>query len=263
MNFQSLFPKSKPVIGVIHLQALPGAPLYDGQLEKVYEQALNEAAIFNRHVDGIIVENFNDHPFYPKQVPAETIAAMSIICREVVKQVNVPVGVNVLRNDAYAAMAIATAAMAHFIRVNVHSNAVVADQGIIQGRAFETLRLRSTLKSKVLVFADVGVKHAKALADRGLAIDTKDMTRRGMVDALVVSGTGTGAATSTTDLDLVQANTHLPVLIGSGTRPDTLAEIKQADGFIVGSYFKKDGKAMNEVEEGRVAELKKHVLRLV
>jgi membrane complex biogenesis BtpA family protein len=254
MKFSDLFPVQKPLIACVHLMPLPGAPLYTGNMQHVYETALAEVEIFMRHrIDGLIVENFRDKPFFPGRVPAETIAAIASLTREIVKIVNVPVGVNVLRNDAEAAIAIATATGAHFIRVNVHMNAVVSEQGIIEGRSHETLRLRSALRSHALIFADVGVKHAAALADRGLATETKDLAERGLVDAIIVSGELTGAETKTEDVDIVRKNTNLPILIGSGATPENLHKVfSKVDGIIVGSYFKKDGKGNNLVEEARV-----------
>jgi hypothetical protein len=178
---------------------------------------------------------------------------LAAIGRELIKKTNVPVGVNALRNDAESAIAIATASGADFIRVNVHMNAVVSEQGIIQGASHRTLRLRSTLKSEVLIFADVGVKHAAPLADRGLPIETRDLTERGMADAIIVSGEMTGEEAKPSDVDVVKQHTHLPVLIGSGVTPENIHRVyHRADGFIVGSYFKKDGKGNNFVEDRRV-----------
>src|SRR5262249_40138922 len=156
-------------------------------------------------------------PFYPHQLPAETIAAIAAVTREIVRAVDVPVGVNALRNDAQAAMAIATATEADFMRINVHMGAVVADQGLIEGSSHTTLRLRAALRSHVLIFADVGVKHATPLvAARDLATEARDVTERGLADALIVSGDYTGEATRPEDVDLVRQHTTLPVLIGSG-----------------------------------------------
>jgi uncharacterized protein len=142
---------------------------------------------------------------------------------------------------------------ADFIRVNVHMDAVVSDQGILQGASHETLRLRAALHSDVFIFADAGVKHAAPLGHRGLAAEAQDLTERGLVDAIIVSGDFTGSATRPGDVDVVRWHTHLPVLIGSGITPDNLAEVyENADGFIVGSSFKRHGKAENAVEEARV-----------
>lgn len=255
MAFQDLFTTLKPLIACIHLLPLPGSPLYAGSMRAVYDTALSEAAIFARYaVDGLIIENFRDIPFYPRQLPPETLAALAAVTREIVQTVQMPVGVNALRNDAQAAMAIATATEADFIRVNVHMGAVVADQGILEGTSHATLRLRAALHSHVLIFADAGVKHATPLvAARGLATETRDLTERGLVDAIIVSGDYTGEATRPEDLDLVRQHTTLPVLIGSGATPDNLPRVyAKVDGLIVGSYFKQDGRADNLVQEARV-----------
>jgi hypothetical protein len=255
-TFHELFSTGKPVIACIHLPALPGAPTYDGNMTSIYEQALEEAAIFERQgVDALIIENFRDKPFYPNRVPPETIASIAAVSREIANAVSMPIGINVLRNDAYAAMAIATAIKAQFIRVNIHMNAVVSEQGIIQGESHNTLRLRQHLKSNVLIFADVGVKHAAPLACRGLAIETKDLCDRGLADAIIVSGELTGAETNISDLEIVKQHSTVPVLIGSGITPDNLRSFAQADGFIVGSYFKKNGYANNSIAEERVEKL--------
>ena len=249
-SFTDIFPNKKNVLGVIHLPALLGSPLYDGNLKKIYKQALQEADILAQYTDGIIIENFGDKPFFPNRVPAETIASMAAIGREIVRQTDVPIGINVLRNDAAAALAIATAIEAHFIRVNIHTHAVVADQGIIQGRAYETLRLRKALGSKVLIFADVSVKHANPLTQQ-------DLSERGLADAIIVSGTRTGETTNANDLDIVRQNTNLPILIGSGTTPENIGTLAAANGFIVGSYFKENGKVTNPIAAHRVEHLVK------
>jgi len=263
MRFNEFFSNSKPVIGCIHLMALPGAPLYGGSMRPVYEQALSEAHIFKQNgIDGLIVENFRDQPFYPRRVPVETVAALAAVARDIVRDIGLPTGINVLRNDGDAAMAIATAVQAQFIRVNVHGGAVVSEQGIIEGVGHLTTRLRSNLRSNVLILADVGVKHAAPLADRGLATETKDLTERGLVDAIIVSGERTGSETSASDVELVRINTALPVLIGSGATPDNIVKIyDKVDGFIVGSYLKSDGKGEKFVDPQRVTILMQAVKR--
>lgn len=255
IKFSDIFPKRKPMIACIHLQALPGAPLYGGDMRPVFDQAIAEAELFARAgVDAIIVENFRDVPFYPDRVPAETIAAMGALCREIVTHAGgVPVGVNVLRNDADAALGIAVAVGAQFIRVNVHNAAALTDQGVIEGRAYATLRKRNMLGAQVLIFADVAVKHAAPIAHIPLDIETRDLSERSLADALIVSGTGTGAATSIDDLRTVKHNSHLPVIIGSGTTPANLSALNAfADGYIVGSHLKVGGKADHAVDPERL-----------
>jgi uncharacterized protein len=264
MSFSSLF-SQKPILGCIHLAALLGAPQSTLSLEAIIERAIHEAHIYKQAgIDGFIVENFHDIPFFPQHVPNETVAAMAIICYELKRQINLPLGVNVLRNDACAALAIAAAAGAEFIRVNVHLGAVVADQGIIQGIAHELLRYRAFLKSQAFIMADVAVKHAMPLAAHGLSNETKDLSKRGMVDALIVSGSGTGAETRIDDLITVAENTHLPVFIGSGiTRENIEQYLPYAEGFIVGSYFKSEGIGQNAVDPMRVKAFQAHYQTLL
>ncbi|MEJ0062876.1 MAG: BtpA/SgcQ family protein [Alphaproteobacteria bacterium] len=257
MPAASLFSRRCPIIGCVHLPPLPGAPLYDGDIERVYETAFAEAKILaGAGIDGLIVENFHDTPFYPDSVPAETVAALSVIARQIAKAFNIPLGVNVLRNDAHAAVAIAVAAGAAFVRINIHMGAVVSEQGLILGKSHETLRLRAALKSRALIFADIGVKHAAPLVDRGLATDAIDAQQRGLADALIVSGTRTGQATDPGAIEAVKSASSLPVYIGSGITADNLPDYAgKIDGAIVGSYFKQDGKAANPVDPARVAAL--------
>ena len=90
MTFANLFGARKPLIGVLHLLPLPGAPLYDGAMHKVYDQALAELEVFTRHgLDSVIVENFRDMPYFPGRVPVETVAAMAAVSREIVRTARV------------------------------------------------------------------------------------------------------------------------------------------------------------------------------
>jgi membrane complex biogenesis BtpA family protein len=257
IKFSDVFPNKKPVIAVVHLMPLPGSPNYGGDRRKLYDQALEEVRIFMKHkVDGIIIENFRDKPFYPNRVPAETIASLAAVSKEILNEVNIPVGINALRNDAKASLAIATATGAQFIRVNVHMGAVMTEQGIIRGMSHKTLRLREKLKSNVLIFADVGVKHAKPIVDRGLDVEAKDLEERGGADAVIVTGERTGMETRLGDLKLVRNNVKLPVLVASGLTAENIADFYPvASGFIVGTYLKEDGQAENFVNEGRVKKL--------
>ena len=253
-GFQDLFGSRKPLIGVLHLLPLPGAPLYDGDIQKVYDQALAELDVFKRHaLDSVIVENFRDMPYFPGRVPAETVAAMAAVSRDIVRAAGMPVGINVLRSDGEAAIAIAAASGAHYVRVNVHMGAVVADQGIVQGSSQFSVRLRSALRSKALIFADVGVKHAAPLAGRSLDIETRDLAERGLADAVIVTGDRTGVETGLADIEAVRGATSLPLLVGSGATPENIERVlPKVNGLIVGSYFKKDGAGHNFVDQARV-----------
>jgi membrane complex biogenesis BtpA family protein len=248
------------LIGMVHLLPLPGSPrwnLHGGGLEPVLAQAGADArALMAGGMEGVIVENFGDIPFFPGRVGPETCAAMTLAVatvREVVGS-QIPVGVNVLRNDAATALAIAAVTGADFIRVNVHTGTMFADQGPLYGEAHETLRMRRTLDARVSICADVHVKHALPPAGATLAESARDTARRGLADVLIVSGSGTGEPV---DLDAVAqvraAVPECPLWIGSGVTRDRVAELLEvADGVIVGSALQKDGRAGQAVEVDRV-----------
>ncbi len=233
-----------PVIGMVHLAPLPGSPGYRGSMSDVIARAARDAdALVAGGVDAVLFENFGDVPFYPDRVPAETIAAMTRAIAEIRPRLGIPFGVNVLRNDARAALGIAAATGAAFVRVNVHTGAMVADQGLLQGTAHETIRERDRFAPRVLVYADCGVKHAAPLAARPLAHEVEDLFERGLADAVVLTGPATGAPLDTDTLAGVRAALpHVPILVGSGvTRENLPGLFPLADGYIVGTTFKSRG----------------------
>src|SRR5258708_18740714 len=193
----------RAVIGMLHLAPLPGAPLFEGSLEGVLVRALADVeALASGGVDAIAIENFGDRPFRKNRVEPETIAAMTRIITEIAHSVALPFGVNVLRNDAAAALAIAAATGATFIRVNVHTRAVLADQVIIEGEAAETLRRRAAIAPEVLIFADHDVKHATSLVPRDPIQSARDLRLRGLAVLLGVDERGTGAPTKPSPREL-------------------------------------------------------------
>jgi membrane complex biogenesis BtpA family protein len=249
----------KVVIGMLHLPALPGSPLAQLTISQIREELLKDADTLQKGgVHGLMMENFGDVPFYPDRVPAYVIAQMTALACEVRKRVDLPLGINVLRNDGRGALAVAHACGASFIRVNVLCGARVADQGLIQGIAHDLLRERAMLAAEhVKIFADVDVKHSAALASRPLNDEVDDLIARALADAIVVSGAGTGKATDPAKSRQVKrAATDTPVFIGSGITSETIKEFfGSADGFIVGTALKKDGISTNPVELARVREL--------
>lgn len=244
------------LIGVVHLAALPGSPNFGGDLKPCLEAAASDARLLaEAGFDAVIVENFGDSPFYADNVPAVTVAAMTRAVSSVADAVELPVGVNVLRNDALAALSIAAATGAAFIRVNVLTGAMTTDQGLISGRAAEVMRLRSALKVDVEVFADVMVKHAAP--PPGLTIEqaTADTVERAMADAVIVSGAATGDEPALEQVRRVAgAAGATPVLLGSGvTEANVAGLLAVADGAIVGTALKVDGITTNPVDPRRAA----------
>lgn len=246
------------VIGVVHLAPLPGAPRYGGDLGAVRERALADAvAIETAGADAVLVENFGDAPFYPDAVPPETVAAMAVLAADVARAVRVPVGVNVLRNDARGALAVAAAAGLAFIRVNVHAGARLTDQGLVAGRAHETVRTRRALAvERVAILADVQVKHSAALAPRPLAEEARELAERALADAVLVTGPATGSPPTAEAVAEVALHCPVPVLVASGVDAQNApALLAHAHGCIVGSAVRRDGRAGNPVDPERARRL--------
>lgn len=262
------------LIGVVHLPALPGAPrwdpartsLADGRtpsadpLERVLAAAAEDArALAHNGCHALIVENFGDVPFHPTRVPPETIAAMALAVRAVRDAAPaLPVGVNVLRNDARAALGICAATGAAFVRVNVHAGAAVTDQGIVEGRAFETLRERARLAPGVAILADAHVKHATQLSRETIGECVEDLVQRALCDGVIVSGAATGRPPDVERVRAARAAAgDVPVLIGSGLDERNAREfLAHAAGAIVGTALKVDGRVGNAVDPARVRRMR-------
>lgn len=247
----------KVLIGVVHLLPLPGAPRWDGNFKKVIALATEDAKAYERGgADAVFIENFGDVPFTRESVGPEAIAAMSAAGRAVRAAVKIPIGFNVLRNDARAALALCAACEGSFVRINVHIGAMVTDQGIIQGDAYETMRYRARIAPGARVFADVHVKHAVPLGSLPIEIAARDTLERGLADALIISGTGTGEAAEINDLERVRrACPKTKMLVGSGVTAENVEKYFQADGFIVGTSLKQGGRLNQPVDVKRVAAL--------
>ena len=248
---------ARTVVGVVHLAPLPGAPRWRGDFDALLDAARRDLqALVAGGVDAAIVENFGDAPFRSGTVEPETVAAMARVITELRPLTDRPLGVNVLRNDAAAALALAAtcAGPGAFIRVNVHTGAMVTDQGLIEGRADRTLRRRRELGVEVALLADVLVKHAAPLAAVAIEDAARDAVERGLADALIVTGTGTGHATDLDDARRVRAVLpDTPLLIGSGVTAETAREtLAVADGAIVGTALKAGGVTAAPVDPERV-----------
>ncbi|HLY28759.1 MAG TPA: BtpA/SgcQ family protein [Aggregatilineales bacterium] len=257
-RFSRLFHSHKPIIGMVHLRALPGSPGYEGSMKAVLEAALRDAdSLEQGGVDGIMIENFFDSPFFKDRVGPETVAAMSSIITAIRQRTTLPLGVNVLRNDGMSAVAIATACGCQLVRINQLSWAMLADQGILEGQAAQILRYRRQLDSDVLIMADCLTKHAAPLAIQPMELVAMDTWERGGADALVISGVATGKPTDLQDVIAArQGAPDAPILIGSGiTDENLLTLLSVADSVLVGTYLKVDGKVENTVDIARVRRL--------
>jgi uncharacterized protein len=253
---QNIFKSPDPIIGVVHLLPLPTSPRWGGSLKSVIDRAEQEAAALAAGgVDGIIVENFFDAPFAKDQVDPVVVSAMSLIVQRIMTLVTLPIGINVLRNDAKSAMAIATCVGAQFIRVNVLTGVMATDQGLIEGQAHQLLRYRRELGSDVKILADVLVKHARPLGSPNLTTAVQETIERGLADGIILSGWSTGSPPSFEDLELaINAAKGVPVFIGSGASWENIPHLIQAaNGVIVASSLKRGGLVEHRVDPIRVS----------
>lgn len=256
MDLKQVFKTPNPIIGVVHLLPLPTSPRWGGSLKAVIDRAEQEAtALAAGGVDGIIVENFFDAPFPKDQVDPAVVSAMTVVVQRLMNLVTLPIGLNVLRNDAQSALAIASCVDAQFIRVNVWTGVMATDQGLIEGRAHELMRYRRELGSDVKIFADVLVKHARPLGSVNLTAAVQDTIERGLADAVILSGWSTGNPPISDDLELARdAAAGTPVFIGSGADWENIPHLmKVTDGVIVSSSLKRQGKRENPIDPIRVS----------
>ncbi len=250
------FRSPKPVIAMIHVGALPGTPAHRHDLRALEAGAVREAKILRAAgVHGVMLENMHDTPYLRGRVGPEIVAAMAILARAVKEAVGLPCGVQILAGANQEALAVAHAAGLDFIRVEGFAFAHVADEGFLQSSAAELLRYRRVLGAeRVQIWADIKKKHsAHALtADVGLGATAGAVEfLRG--DAVIVTGRVTGEPPRPEDIAEVKQHTRLPVYVGSGLTERNLKEFEVADGFIVGSFFKKKGHWANPLDPRRVA----------
>ena len=257
MNLLQIFKTPNPIIGVVHLLPLPTSPRWEGSLKAVIDRAEQEVtALASGGVDGVIVENFFDAPFTKGQVDPAVVSAMTLIVQRLMNLVTLPVGINVLRNDAQSALAIATCVRAQFIRVNVLTGVMATDQGLIEGQAHQLLRYRRELGSDVKILADVLVKHARPLGSPNLTTAVQETIERGLADGVILSGWATGSPPSVEDLELASAAANgTPVFIGSGANWENISTLMPAvDGVIVSSSLKRRGRIEQPIDPIRVSQ---------
>lgn len=239
---------------MVHLPPLPGSPGWiGGPFDAVVAHALRDArTLVDAGFRALLVENFGDAPFAAERLAPETVAAMAVVVRAVRQETGVHVGVNCLRNDARSALGIAAITGAACIRVNVHVGLAATDQGMITGRADETLRVRAALCPEVRIFADVHVKHAVPISQPDIALAAEETAYRGRADALIVSGATTGRPADREALAKVRS--VVPdrlVLVGSGATAESIRGLLElADGAIVGSSLKSGGDLAAPIDAG-------------
>lgn len=255
-NSNPLFKSAKPVIAMIHVEALPGTPAHRLSLAAIERKACDEARLYRAAgVHGMMLENMHDTPYLRGSVGPEIVSTMAIIARAVHKVAGVPCGVQILAGANREAMAVAHAAGLDFIRAEGFAFAHVADEGIIQSSAAELLRFRKVIGAdRVQVWTDVKKKHSSHAITADVSIgDTAEAVGFMRGDAVIVTGSVTGDAPQASDVSAVKAKCHLPVYLGSGVTVENLRKFyRAADGFIIGSHFKTDGNWAGTVDARRV-----------
>lgn len=264
---EELFPKKNPIIGMVHLRSLPGAPLYDPvnmNMNRIISIAVEEAKkLENAGVDGLQIENIWDYPYLKgSEIGHETIATMSVIASKVKDSVSIPIGINCHLNGGMEAMAIACACNAKWIRVFEYVNAYVSRGGFLEAIGAKLSRYRSNLSAEnVKLFCDVNVKHGShfIISDRSITEQALDAQIDG-AEALIVTGFETGQAPTPKKVKEFAENINVPVLIGSGVTKENVGELmKYSDGMIVGSYFKNNNNWKNDIDVNQVKEFVEEV----
>jgi membrane complex biogenesis BtpA family protein len=257
------FVQAKPVVGVIHVGALPGTPRNNQTVRELVELARVEAQIYiDSGIDGLIIENMHDIPYLRAEVGPEIVAAMTLIAGEVKKIANLPVGIQILAGANIEAMAVAHAAGLDFIRAEGYAYAHVADEGLIQSSAAKLLRYRRMIGAlNVQVWTDVKKKHSAHAITSDVSLgETAETVEFMGADAVIVTGSATGKAPKPEDVSEAKAHCILPVLLGSGITDENVAAFhEKADGFIVGTFFKVDGLWSNTVDASRVERFMRQV----
>ena len=256
---------NKPIIGMIHALPTAGSPKgYVCNIDELYEHGIREAkTLMDGGVDALLIENAGDVPFLkPEKIGLETIALMSVLGSKIVKEVNIPVGFNIVANAALASLACAKASGAQFVRVNQWANAYIANEGFVEGAAADALRYRNQIDAKdVLIFADVHVKHGShaIVSDRSVAEQARDVAFFN-ADVVIATGTRTGHQTSVEEIQEIKKGSNLPTIVGSGLTAENAKEILTvADGAIGGVSLKDSVNMSGNTDINKV----KHLMDIV
>jgi membrane complex biogenesis BtpA family protein len=260
-----VFENKKPVIGMCHLQALPGDFAYDkkGSLKKIIDLARADLeALQEGGVDGVLISNEFSLPYLTKTEPITAIT-MARVIGELSDMIKIPFGVNVLW-DATASIDLAVATGAKFVR-EIFTGVYASDFGMWNTNVGEVARHRISVSAEdVKLLYNIVPEAASYLGARTIEQITKSTVFNCQPDGLCVSGLTAGAATDSSILVKVKENAgSTPVVVNTGVNDKTAFELLSiADAAIVGTYFKKDGVFENPTDSERVSRLMTEVQRL-
>lgn len=251
----------KIIIGMLHLLPLPGSPNYSGRMDDVLDRAKSDLEnLLEGGLTKVNIENYGDIPFPKTPSSPITISSFTKIVTKLEQEFDFDFGIQVMRNDALSGMSIAHVTGASFIRVNVLTGAMIAEEGIVEGDARPLMELRKKLNSDVKVYADVLVKHAVPLGNQDLRLTAKATIERNMADGIIITGDITGEEASVDDLINLKDEIDKPILVGSGINKDNVNNyLKYCDGVIVGTSLKENNMTNNPVSKENVKEFIKVV----
>lgn len=266
MKIISEIQKKKMIIGMVHVDALPGTPNNKYPISQIITKAVQEAKLYEQNgLDAMILENMHDVPYLNRNVGPEITASMTAIVSEVKKNISIPCGVQILAGANLEALAVAQATGCEFIRIEGFVYLHIADEGLMNACAGELMRYRKMIGAEdIAVFADIKKKHSSHSITSDLDIsDFAEACNFFLADGIIITGRSTSEEADINELQKVNKTYGLPILIGSGI---TLKNIDKywnlADGFIIGSYFKEDGNWKNAVSGDRVQLFMQHVNNL-
>jgi len=247
------------------LQALPGTPASKFEIDQIINMALTDAAVYQlAGVDGLMIENMHDVPYLNRKVGPEITAAMSVIAKEIKREIPLPCGVQVLAGANESALAVAKAAGLDYVRAEGFVFGHIADEGWMNSDAGTLLRYRKMIDAEdILIFNDIKKKHSSHVvtADVDL-VETAKTAEYFRSDGLIITGSSTGVAADVKEIKSVKTACEIPIIVGSGvTQKNMKKYLKLSDALIIGSYFKKDGDWKNGVEYDRVVKLMDKISR--
>jgi len=265
-KFNSIFKVTKPIIGMIHIKALPGTPHYKHSINYILDQALIEVEIYkSAGIDSLIIENMHDIPYLKNDVGHEISTMMSIIGYEIKKAFKKTCGIQILAAANKAALAVAKSANLDYIRAEGFVFGHLADEGYIDANAGELLRYRKAIDAEnIAIFTDIKKKHSSHAITADISIaDTAKAAAFFLSDGLIVTGTGTGIAADKEEVKATKKACNLPVIVGSGITIHNVAQyLPLCDGLIVGSEFKHSGYWANDLDRDRILRFMERVHKL-
>ncbi len=254
MKFKDFVKKNKILVGMVHVQSLPGTPGSRLSSQEIIDRAAEEAMIFKKlGFNTVMIENMHDIP-YIKTVGPEITSLMTLVGKEI-KKLGLYCGIQILAGANKEAMAAAKASDLDFIRAEGFVFAHVADEGYIESCAGELTRYRKMINAEdVMIFTDIKKKHSSHSITADVSIEeTAHAAEFFLSDGVIVTGVSTGTEASLDEVKGVKKAVKIPVLIGSGITDKNLKNyFPYADIFIVGSFIKKGGYWKNELDETNI-----------